>query len=105
MTFYNTTQETGHQLHQSRIKAASLQDQILNYFRRNPTRHYTPAEVHQHFTRYPLTSVRRAMTDLTTEGALVKTEMLTPGLYGKNNFNWRLAEPRPIPLEQKKLFN
>lgn len=102
MTYFNTTQETGAQLNRSRVKAASLQEQVLNYFRRNPGRHYTPAEVHQHFTRYPLTSVRRAMTDLTTEGALIKTELMTPGLYGKNNFNWRLNTDRRH--EQRGLF-
>jgi len=104
--FFNTIQESGDQLHQSCIRAKSLESKVLDFFRSAPGRHFTPPEVNKYFPEYPLTSVRRAMTNLSTskngEPALLeKTELLTPGLYGKNNFNWRLAG---YHHEQRELF-
>ena len=39
----------------------------------------------------PLTSIRRAMTDLTAEGMLVKTDYRVEGSYGKKVHTWRAA--------------
>lgn len=99
--FFNTIQETGSTLSQSHAKAVSQQERILDFFKRHPGRHFTPAEVAKE-TGILLTSVRRAMTDLADAGQIVKTEMLTPGIYGKNNFNWRLNVDRRH--EQRRLF-
>jgi hypothetical protein len=41
--------------------------------------------------KYPITSIRRAITDLTNQGLLVKTDNLTPGAYGKNEHVWVLS--------------
>jgi hypothetical protein len=39
---------------------------------------------------WPLTSVRRAMTDLTSERQLLKTEQMKPGYFGKPEHIWVL---------------
>ena len=41
--------------------------------------------------RAPITSIRRAITDLTNEGKLVKTNSLKKGNYGKKCHCWKLA--------------
>ena len=40
-----------------------------------------------------LTSVRRALSNLTKAERLVKTDMLVDGLYGRPEGLWKLAEP------------
>ena len=88
-SFYNTNAETGDQLKQSCINAMSQQEQILSYFKAHPGRYYTPSEIQRVFPQMLLTSIRRAMSNLTPE-YLVKTELRSMGAYGKDNFNWRL---------------
>ena len=39
--------------------------------------------------KVPITSVRRAMTDLTTEGWLTKTDIMKKGRYGKEVHCWK----------------
>ena len=90
-TYYNTNAETGDQLKQSCISAMSQQEAILAHFKLNPGRHFTPAEIQRVFPSMLLTSIRRAMNNLTPEH-LTKTELRTMGLFGKMNFNWRLKQ-------------
>jgi hypothetical protein len=45
----------------------------------------------------PLTSIRRAMTNLTEDGQLVKTDLQRTGPYGKPEHLWRLPAGQ-IPL-------
>ena len=39
----------------------------------------------------PITSVRRAISDLTRNGDLVKTDKQVMGIYGRKEYVWRLA--------------
>ena len=39
----------------------------------------------------PLTSIRRALTNLTNAGELVKTDKQMKGMYGRPEHQWRLA--------------
>ena len=100
-TYFNTNAETGDQLARSCLQAKTQQDQILSWFQLNPGRHYTPAEIQRVFPLMLLTSIRRAMSNLTPE-YLTKTELRTLGKYGKNNFNWRLNAD--YKFEQRGLF-
>lgn len=38
----------------------------------------------------PIGSVRRAITDLTTKGFLLKTKSLKKGIYSVKNHTWKL---------------
>ena len=60
------------------------------------------SEFNEIISRYPLTSARRAMTNLTEAGYLTKTELKTPGIFGAMNFNWRLNAD--YKMEQRGLF-
>lgn len=51
----------------------------------------SPSMVHKAFNNaWPLTSVRRAITNLSTDGELVKTNDKVTGIYGKPEHLWRL---------------
>jgi hypothetical protein len=41
--------------------------------------------------KIPLTSVRRAISTLTREGVLKKTDKQRTGYYGKREYMWRLV--------------
>ena len=42
-------------------------------------------------TVWPITSIRRALSDLTSECKLTKTDNKKLGPYGKHEFTWKLA--------------
>lgn len=92
MSYYNTLNEEGEVLKESTQKAKTQTSVIFDLFRVNPDQSYTPFEVNYilSFKNYPITSVRRAMSDLTKEGKLEKTEKKEEGEYGKDNYCWRL---------------
>jgi hypothetical protein len=51
----------------------------------------------------PITSIRRAITNLTDAGKIIKTDQYVKGNYGKLEHLWELAT-EPIE-EQQCLFN
>ena len=89
--YYNTNEETGEVLTESRNRAETQGGIIYKYFRDNPRAELTPFEIKAVLRmRAPITSIRRAITDLTTEGKLEKTSTLKSGSYGKKCHCWRL---------------
>ena len=55
----------------------------------------TPFDIQEALTNLydldaPITSVRRAITDLTTEDRLIKTDIMKKGKYGKEVHCWKL---------------
>lgn len=99
MSYFNTTHESGPTLGQYREKAATHDDAVLAHFRRYGGL-WTPSEVHRAvMPQAPLTSARRAMTNLTGAGELERTEVKRDGRYGRAEYCWRLAgEPRQLDL-------
>ena len=72
-------------------KAVNQNDKILAFFKEHRFADFTPAEVWLRFgQQYPLTSIRRSMSDLTKAGDLIKTENKREGMYGDVNHTWRL---------------
>ena len=78
-----------------RVNARKQEDAVLEWFMGCGGRGATPEELWERvFQRsIPLTSVRRAFTDLANEGKLDKTCATRPGLYGVDVRVWRLAVP------------
>lgn len=71
-------------------KAKSQDEMILHYFSGHQHSDFTPTQVWIAFgQRWPLTSVRRAITNLTKQGKLVITENKRPGIYGDLNNCWK----------------
>ncbi|MBA7475648.1 hypothetical protein ES707_11020 [subsurface metagenome] len=72
-------------------KAVTQEAKVLFFFRQNLHRSFTPFEVKQHSgLNAPITSIRRAMSNLTDQGRLIKTPATRQGEYGKPNYCWRL---------------
>ena len=74
MSYYNTTEETGSELAESHAKAKTQEKKILLCFhdQGNPLSASVLCEMLN--DAYPITSIRRALTDLTNEGSLPKTD-------------------------------
>ena len=93
--YYNTNNETGETLQSSRNATMKQEDQILGIFQAFPNEGLTPFDI-EDFARnqevnWPITSIRRAITDLTNAGKLTKTDVKKMGRYGKNVFTWKLS--------------
>ena len=105
MSFYNTTHETGETLKESHRMAKTQEGRILNYFLTLGTP-LSPSRVLDGMNlNCPLTSIRRAITNLTLARKLIKTDEYSVGMYGKREHLWRLRteEDRTNP-EQFTLF-
>ena len=93
MSYYNTNKLKGFDLKEANRKASTQEDRILHFFERNKGNRYSPEEIQtycQMATR-PLTSVRRAITNLTSDGYLRKTNDMKPGIYGKPVHTWEFS--------------
>ncbi len=94
-SFYNTIGLQGDELAQATYRAGSQEAIVLEFFRRNRDTMFGPSEIHQRLfsPRIPLTSIRRAITNLTTAGYLRKTEAQTLGAYGQKEHYWYMPAP------------
>lgn len=93
MSYYNTNKETGTTLENSKRRAISQEDVIMSLFREGDL--LSPDEVLNICNEeksYLLTSIRRALTNLTTKGLLVKNDVFKIGRYGKKTHTWSLSK-------------
>lgn len=94
--FHNTTDETGELEQSYEYKAYSQDQQIADYFERNPGEIFTPWEIQSlvfDIPYPPITSIRRAMSNLTRDGVLTKTKhKKEAGEYGRRSYAWMLNE-------------
>lgn len=96
--YYNTVNEKGDDLRDSWIKTANQNELILQLFLDNPNQSMTPDEIN-HMCKvlekeWPITSIRRAISTLTDQGKLTKTDMLRKGQYGKKTHTWKIADKK-----------
>ncbi len=95
MAYYNTNHETGEKLKAAWGITNAQEVEVLTVFYRQMDPHYslTPFEVlHHSGLNVPVTSIRRAMTDLSARGILEKTAQMRAGDYGKMCHTWRLKQ-------------
>jgi Fe2+ or Zn2+ uptake regulation protein len=91
MTYYNTNNEEGANLLKSRMNTQKQEDVIYLLF--NDDVHLSPDMIKTLLVQdYPITSIRRALTNLTDKGLLKKTNEMVMGKYGKKTHTWKLAE-------------
>lgn len=92
--YYNTNNESGINLQKSESKALTQEDIILEFFQKHPNEMFPAHRVLAScfFDSTPLTSVRRAITNLEAKGKLelMPNEYMVAGLYGKQVHVWRL---------------
>jgi hypothetical protein len=94
--FYNTTLETKPELTRYRDIARTQEERIQWFFENAAEFLYTPSQILDYVfpgERVPLTSVRRAMTNLTARGVLLKTDRKRPGAFGRTEYCWRRLLP------------
>ncbi len=93
--YYNTTHRKGNELAAYRLSVKSQEDAILDMF--DIDDEFTPSEVWDalppEMGAVPLTSVRRAITNLEQAGELEKTGRYRRGKYGRPEGIWRLMLP------------
>jgi len=103
--FFNTTKLSGKDMVHERFNASRQEDKILRYFKDNQGA-FSPAHLWEVLFKndgVPITSVRRAITGLTSKGLLVKTDKKVTGEYGKANYCWKLAGVADV--QQPKLID
>jgi hypothetical protein len=89
--FFNTNQTPEAVLPERRKAAITQQDIILEIYQR--MKKATPSRIHgiyQNYRKAPITSIRRAITNLTSEGHLIKTKETAPGPYGQPEHFYKL---------------
>jgi len=86
-SYYNTSNVTEPILSQYQAKAETQEQIIRRIFRHNTTG-LTAVEVMYKFPskRTPLTSIRRALSNLVADGYLLKTTRQREGLFGRDNY-------------------
>lgn len=109
-TYYNTTGLTGPALKEAVTAAKSLEEAIMEVFK-NTRRGYSPWQMHGLMIKakrnIPVTSVRRAMTNLTRgSNDLFMTDQMIPGEYTRPEHVWILNVSKwpTITGTQQKLF-
>jgi hypothetical protein len=91
--YYNTTNLSGLDLKNAQGSVLKQEDRIYEFFKANANREITPFEVLEALYEHspvPITSVRRAITNLTDEDKLIKTNNQKTGPYGKPSYCWKL---------------
>jgi len=89
--FHNTINLLPSEKVEREVKAVNQNEKILKLFQDNRYSDFTPAEVYLRFgQQIPLTSIRRAISDLTKAGDLVKTDKRRKGIYNEINCVWKL---------------
>jgi predicted HTH transcriptional regulator len=92
MSYYNTNNETGETLKTSRKRVNIQEKEIVEVFSNNPSSKMTPFDVQDNVGHHvPITSIRRAITNLTERGVLTKSDIMKKGRYGKMNHCWELV--------------
>lgn len=91
MIYYNTTHLSGDALKHA-VAAAARQDQAILLLFENCGRPFSPSQVYRLMQKaghnWPITSVRRAITNLEQAGRLTKTGDLIIGLFGRPENTW-----------------
>lgn len=90
-SFHNTIGESGETLLVSNENCKTQEEKILDIFRVLDDK-LTPFEVcyayNSIYAPIPITSVRRAITNLTEQNKLIKTSDMKNEVYNKRNFTW-----------------
>ena len=101
MAFYETINQTDSALKESNKKASKQEDLIYSLFVKCNQPLSPSMVLSQSGMNCPITSIRRAMTDLCKAGRIVKTDRQIKGMYGKAEHLWELpdlAEPKQVSL-------
>lgn len=88
--YYNTNNHEGQMLLDFESQADSQEERILAIFKAKPS--LAPSQVWNAYgnKRTPITSIRRAITNLSKEGRLIKTQEKQIGMFGRPESVYKL---------------
>ena len=100
--YYNTTDAPAEVVVKRKQHNLKQDDRILEIFKR-AQKPLTPFDVfHQHKVQYhfeiPITSVRRAITNLTQSGKLIKSNTKKEGDYSRENYTWKINRGEAVQI-------
>ena len=102
--YYNTNNLKGVNLIEVWKNTDKQKDVVLQFFEINPEVNMTPSYIWGELInwnildRVPLTSIRRAITDLTTDGKLEMLPLTVKGIYGAPEHYWTYGGPNQTTL-------
>jgi hypothetical protein len=106
-SFHNTNIADGELLKAAEVKARSQEDEVYTFFRKNWRYAYSPSQVWKKLidagkikATVPLTSIRRAMSNLVYRKRLRKTTYQVKGVYGMPEHKWKLR----VRLKKQKTY-
>ena len=108
LIFHNTIPLEDENLQQARTKAHAQKEMVYEMFKQFQDHNFTPYEMFKLITNSGgcaiLTSIRRSITDLTTEHRLIKCQRSEgrKGAYGMLNRTWKFNPDYVPPLNPKK---
>lgn len=105
MVFFNTTNENEETKREYEEINGRQERDVLAFFKLYHPREMSPSYVHASILRnIPITSVRRAFTNLTNRGLLEKTSNKSTSPLGRPEFNWRFKpQGQPEQVEQLRI--
>jgi len=92
MAYFNTTHIRGQQLINYKEGAEDQENMIARFFEYHQSGEWTPEDIftwHPGFHHTPITSIRRAFTNLKNIGIIYKTDTQIDGMYGRPIYTWR----------------
>lgn len=105
LSFHNTVGLEGNELEQAIAKCKSQEEIVMAYFKSRPMRQMTASFVYNFLTEHayisskvPITSIRRAMSNLSYDKLLRKSENKVPGPLGMVEHEW-VYEPEDSEKE------
>ena len=104
MTFHQRNSFPEAEVERGKQKSLSQAERILAHFQAHRHERLTPFDIHRCLfdATTPPTSIRRAMTDLTNEGLLIKHEDdQVQEIYGVSNCRWSLAPAVQSLIEEQ----
>ncbi len=108
-SFYNTVNLAAQELKKAEQDALSQEQRILRFFiMRGKGSSTSPSGVRTDLfdNSIPVTSVRRAMTNLTSRGDLLKSDAMIKGPYGMPEHLWTVAakwDRAAVPIQGELL--
>lgn len=111
-SFHNSLGLSGTDLKLAEGKARAQEDIVYTFFKTHWRSSYPPSRVHRMLVlsekikaTVPVTSIRRAISNLTNSGKLSMTKKMVDGPLGKPEHTWKLCKVKTknLPI-QAKLF-
>lgn len=101
--FYNSINLNNKELSKENANSLKQEEFITAIFKANLNKPISPSQIHKVYGKefsksVPLTSIRRAITNLTSKEVLRKTSIMVTGAFGKPEYCW-VMESKKIHLE------